>query len=111
MAGVIVTGGTGALGSAVVRQLRASGIAVAVPYRGEAGWNALRAGDPDPRTLMGAAVDLTDAAAVTRFCAQAAETLGGLSGLAAIAGAYAGGGPFEQSPEDEWTRMMSANLE
>jgi len=111
MVAVVVTGGTGALGSALVRHLRAARVPVAVTYRGEAGWNALRAADPEPRTLMGGSVDLTDAAAVTRFFGEVAETLGGISGLAAVAGAYAGSGPLEQSPDGEWERMLSANLE
>ena len=42
MAGHIVTGGTGALGREVVRVLLAGGASVAVPYREEEGWRALR---------------------------------------------------------------------
>jgi len=43
---VIVSGGTGGLGQAVVTALVAAGARVAVPYRGEAGWQKLEAATP-----------------------------------------------------------------
>ena len=53
MAAHIVTGGTGALGREVVRALLAGGASVAVPYRGEEGWQALRdAAQGTPATLL-----------------------------------------------------------
>ena len=55
-AGMLVTGGTGALGRATVLALLARGARVAVPYRGEAAWQALReAAQPlDLRIVWGA---------------------------------------------------------
>jgi NAD(P)-dependent dehydrogenase (short-subunit alcohol dehydrogenase family) len=111
MAGYVVTGGTGALGREVVRALLASGAAVAVPYRGEEGWQALREEMAAGARLSGAAVDLADVAATARFVDDAASRLGGLAGVAAIAGAYAGSGPLPEAPADEWLRMMQANLD
>jgi len=111
VAGYVVTGGTGALGREVVRALLASGAGVAVPYRGEEGWQALREEMAAGARLSGAAVDLVDVAATARFVDEAASRLGGLVGVAAIAGAYAGSGPLPEAPADEWPRMMQANLD
>jgi NAD(P)-dependent dehydrogenase (short-subunit alcohol dehydrogenase family) len=109
--GFIVSGGTGALGREVVRQLLASGSSVAVPYRGEDGWVALRDQMSAGARLLGAPVDLADAEATARFVGDAVGRLGGLAGVAAVAGAYAGSGPLPDTPPDEWRRMMQANLE
>ena len=46
-----------------------------------------------------------------RFLASAADAFGRIDGLAAIAGAYAGAGPLEEAPADEWAPMLDANLE
>jgi NAD(P)-dependent dehydrogenase (short-subunit alcohol dehydrogenase family) len=109
--GFVVTGGTGALGREIVRALLGDGASVAVPYRGEQGWHALRDSAPTGPSLWGARVDLADAEAAARFVQEAASRLGGLSGVAAVAGAYAGSGPLEEAPREEWPAMMRANLE
>ena len=111
MAGHIVTGGTGALGREVVRALLAGGHSVAVPFREEEGWRTLREEMAAGARLSGSPLDLADVAATARFADEAAERMGGLSGVAAIAGAYAGSGPLPEAPADEWTRMMHANLD
>jgi NAD(P)-dependent dehydrogenase (short-subunit alcohol dehydrogenase family) len=107
----IVTGGAGALGREVVRALLAGGASVAVPYRGEEGWQSLRDEMAAGARLWGASVDLADVAATARFVEEAAGRLGDISGVAAIAGAYAGAGPLPDAPADEWPRMMHANLD
>lgn len=107
--GFVVTGGTGALGRAVVSALVERGARVAVPYRSARDWDELRAALPEA-PLWGSPADLADPATSARFFDGAAGFLGRLDGLAALAGAYAGGQPFEQAPESEWASMMSANL-
>lgn len=111
MAGHIVTGGTGALGREVVRALLAGGASVAVPYREEEGWRALRDEMAAGARLSGAPVDLADVAATARFVDEVAARMGDISGVAAIAGAYAGSGPLPDAPAEEWPRMMHANLD
>ena len=111
MAGHIVTGGTGALGREVVRALLAGGASIAVPYRDEKGWRTLQDEMAAGTRLSGAPVDLADVAATVRFVDEAVTRLGDLSGVAAVAGAYAGSGPLAEAPADEWTRMMHANLD
>lgn len=107
---IVVSGGTGALGRAVVRAALEVGSRVAVPYRSTMEWDALRAQAREPERLFGAAADLADAADARRFVDSAAAALGGLDGAAALAGAFAGSGPFEQAPVGEWQRMLETNL-
>jgi NAD(P)-dependent dehydrogenase (short-subunit alcohol dehydrogenase family) len=105
-----VTGGTGALGRAVVEALIADGARVAVPYRRAAEWEALRSRAARPESLWGAVADVSDAAAAQAFVDAAAGWLGRLDGVAALAGGYASSGPLETSPVDEWHAMMAINL-
>jgi NAD(P)-dependent dehydrogenase (short-subunit alcohol dehydrogenase family) len=105
----VVTGGTGALGQAVVAALVERGARVAVPYRSQREWDALRSARPGA-PLWGAAADLADPAAASAFLDAAAGFLGRLDGVAALAGAYAGSGRLEKAAESEWSSMMSTNL-
>jgi NAD(P)-dependent dehydrogenase (short-subunit alcohol dehydrogenase family) len=106
----VVTGGAGALGRAVVRSLIARGDRVAVPYRSTSDWEALRNETAPSGALWGQAADLTDLAATEQFLSDAVAFLGKLDGVAALAGAYAGGSPLEQAPASDWTSMISVNL-
>jgi NAD(P)-dependent dehydrogenase (short-subunit alcohol dehydrogenase family) len=107
---ILVGGGTGALGRAVVNAALEAGSRVAVPYREPAEWDALKAQASDPSRLFGAAANLADPREAEAFVARAAEAMGGLDAVAALAGAYAGSGTFEKSPPDEWDRMIATNL-
>ena len=107
---VIVTGGTGGLGRAVVRLLLEQGARVAVPYRREDEWRAFAAEAGSDR-LFGHAADLADGAKARGFVDAAVASLGGLDGVALVAGGWAGGARFEEAPEDEWARMMRVNLD
>ena len=108
---VVVAGGTGALGSALVEILLAQGTRVAVPFRSEASFDRLRAGLPGPGGLWGRKAEIATVSGARDFMDAAATALGGLDGVAIVAGAYAGSGPLAAAPEDEWPAMMSANLE
>ena len=109
--GVLVTGGTGALGRAVVKLLIEEGARVAVSYRKASEWRALsdslKAGD----RVVGVEAELSDADAARAAVDQAARALGTLDAVALVAGGWAGGTPFDAAPADEWPRMLRANLD
>jgi NAD(P)-dependent dehydrogenase (short-subunit alcohol dehydrogenase family) len=108
--GVVVTGGTGALGRAVVLGLLERGARVAVPYRSAAEWDELRRAAGANEALLGARADIADPEAAQSFVDEASRWLGRLDGLAAVAGAYAGSGTLETAPAEEWERMLHTNL-
>ena len=106
----IVTGGTGALGRAVVLDLLRAGARVAVPYLQEEGWQSLRAhAGEHGGGLTGGSVDLTQASQVDRFVHDTAARSGRLDFLICLAGGFAAGKSFE-SDERAWERMIDLNL-
>jgi NAD(P)-dependent dehydrogenase (short-subunit alcohol dehydrogenase family) len=108
---VLVTGGTGALGSAVARLLLTQGARVAVSYRREAEWRALERAAGAGDRLVGIEAELSEDDTARAAVDRAAEALGGLDGVALVAGGWAGGTSFEAAPADEWSRMLRANLD
>ena len=108
--GVMVAGGTGALGRAVVATLLGRGVRVAVPYRSRDEWDALRAAHGKDAPLLGATSDLADPEATRAFVEQAASFLGVLDGVAIAVGTWSGGKTLEAAPAEEWDRMMRTNL-
>jgi NAD(P)-dependent dehydrogenase (short-subunit alcohol dehydrogenase family) len=106
----LVSGGTGGLGRAVVAALLERGARVAVPFRSAAAWDALRAGAAQGAALWGRAADIADPGSAAGFVDEAADWLGGLDGVAALAGAYAGSSTLESAPVREWEDMLRANL-
>jgi NAD(P)-dependent dehydrogenase (short-subunit alcohol dehydrogenase family) len=83
-----------------------------VPFRSAASWDALRQelGGATADSLWGGPADLSDPASAARFVDEAAERLGRLDGVAALAGGYAGAGTLEAAPVREWDEMMRTNL-
>jgi NAD(P)-dependent dehydrogenase (short-subunit alcohol dehydrogenase family) len=106
----IVTGGTGALGRAVVRRLLSGGHRVAVPFRTATPWSDLRAAAGMSEALWGEPADMSDPAAAEHFVEAAVSWLGGLDGAAALVGGYAGSGHLEAAPRSEWDEMLRLNL-
>lgn len=109
--GVVVTGGTGGLGRAVVRELLSQGARVVVPYRNAEAWQRLAAAAGQAAALSGENADISDLAAAHAFMQRSAERLGGISGVAALAGGYRGSGPLDAAPEAEWDDMLRVNLQ
>jgi len=108
--GVIVTGGTGALGRALVAQLVARGTRVAVPWRRAEQFRSLESDVGPDAPLLGLEADLARADGARAFVDEARRWLGALDGVALTAGGWAGGARFEAAPEDEWDRMLGSNL-
>jgi NAD(P)-dependent dehydrogenase (short-subunit alcohol dehydrogenase family) len=107
---VVVTGGTGALGGAVVSLLLERGARVAVAYRDAARWRILSERAGEAARLFGFEADVTEPAGAASFVEKATAALGGLDALALLAGAWEGGRRFETMPDGEWDRMLRANL-
>jgi NAD(P)-dependent dehydrogenase (short-subunit alcohol dehydrogenase family) len=108
----VVTGGAGALGSAVVKAFLGEGVRVAVPYRKMGELDRLRAdaGIAEGAALSGAVVDLTDEAAVLDYFESLAEDRGGLDILVNTAGGFAGGKPVHETPWSVWQQQIDVNL-
>lgn len=108
--GVVVAGGTGALGRSVVLHLLRAGTRVAVPYRGDRAWDALRDAAGPGALLYGQSADMASPAAATAFVDGAVRFLEVVDGVAALVGGFAMGGTLEAAPADEWEAMLKANL-
>jgi NAD(P)-dependent dehydrogenase (short-subunit alcohol dehydrogenase family) len=108
----IVTGGAGALGSAVVTTLLEAGAAVVVPYQFEGDLDKLRARAriPAAAKLSGAPLELTDPTAVTRYYGDIAHAHGGLDIVVNLAGGFGGGTPVHETPWSLWQQQLDLNL-
>lgn len=104
---VLVTGGTGGLGRAVVERLLSTGRTVVATWL-----------DRDERDALaelhdeGSGLTLVEADVGTREGAETAVAAGGgrLSGLVCVVGGFAMGGRLHEAPEDEFDRMMHLNV-
>ena len=101
---VLVTGGAGGLGGAVVEVLREQGWRVVAP---------VRAGATDrlPKDVVAVAAELSDADDVAAAVAVAAGEQGApLQAVVNLAGGYAGGGLVHETPVDDFEAMLRVNL-
>jgi len=102
-ASLVVSGGTGGLGSAVTRVLLEAGWHVVVPYVEERELERVQA---HPQLELVEA-DLFDAAAAAAVVEQAPAPLGGLVNLV---GGFAAGGRVHETPVEEFERQFQLNL-
>jgi NAD(P)-dependent dehydrogenase (short-subunit alcohol dehydrogenase family) len=107
----IVTGGTGALGSAVTTAFLREGARVFVPYGHEGALDALRAsvGAHGDR-LEGARVDLRDEDAVATAYRAFVQAQSGLDVLVNVAGGWDGGKPVHETAWSVWQQLLDVNL-
>jgi NAD(P)-dependent dehydrogenase (short-subunit alcohol dehydrogenase family) len=108
----VVTGGAGALGSAVVGAFLEAGSRVVVPYRKKGELESLRARlaiGPDA-PLSGSVVDLADEADVLAFFERARSETGSVNVLVNAAGSFAGGAAVHETPWATWQGMIEVNL-
>ncbi len=102
MGGVIVTGGFGALGRAVVEHLAGAGHRVAAVDLA-----------PAPQDFTGelalGGVDLTNEAAVAKAYVEVADKLGGISAVVNLAGGFVWE-TIEGGSLDSWDKMYRMNL-
>lgn len=108
---VFVTGGTGALGTAVTRRLLEDGHRVAVSCRHETEVADLRAalGDLDASPVVVEA-DVTDEDSFGRALAEFHRRLGSVEVLVHLVGAWHGGEPVQEQSLQTWKRVTDLNL-
>src|SRR4029450_11294729 len=108
---VFVTGGTGALGSAVTRRLLEDGHRVAVTCRHEAEVTDLRSalGDLDPNLAVIEA-DVTDDDSFGEALAEFHDQLGSVEALGHLGGAWHGGEPVQDQSLQTWRSVTDLNL-
>jgi NAD(P)-dependent dehydrogenase (short-subunit alcohol dehydrogenase family) len=108
----VVTGGAGALGSAVVRAFLGAGARVVVPYRKEGELESLRArlGAGADAPLSGSAVDLTSEEEVAAFFERARSEAGSVNALVNAAGSFSGGAAAHETAWATWQAMLDVNL-
>lgn len=106
---ILITGGTGGLGRAVVGRLLADHSCV-VLYRSVKAWTALQQAVGPTERLYGVEADLSDEAAVQRAVSEARAHVGPLYGLVHLAGGFLAGGSVEETTTDTWNRLLQHNL-
>ena len=102
--GVLVAGGTGALGGAVLRELVDSGYAVTASYIVDRERERVEGSMGDAVSLVRA--DLSDAAGA----ADAVESVEDLEAVVNLVGGFAMGGPVHETDPEEFMRMIELNL-
>ncbi len=103
---VVVTGGAGALGSAVVMRLLDAGARCVVPCF-DAG-ELERSSDEDERVTLMPDCDLTDEAHVMRVFDEAERGPATFFGSVHVAGGFAMS-PIESTSSDDWDKLMRMN--
>jgi NAD(P)-dependent dehydrogenase (short-subunit alcohol dehydrogenase family) len=108
---IVITGGTGGLGSALVRRLLRQDVRLAVTYLlPEEASRFEHEFDIDEDRLMLRRVDATNAEAVTTFMKTVHEQWSAISGLACLVGGWAGGRDVEDTDDVRFDRMIDLNL-
>lgn len=107
----VVSGGTGGLGSAVVRKFVARGYRLGVTYlipeEGTALENEL--GLSEEHMLL-RRVDATDPEAVNDFFKAVSDQFGGIHIVCSLVGGWAGGRDVEETDDVRFERMIDLNL-
>ncbi len=108
---VVITGGTGGLGKALVRQLLAENYKLAVTYLLPDEAKAFEEEfDFDEDQLLLIRVDATNAEAVNSLFKDVSEKFGGIHGLVSLVGGWAGGRDVEETDDVRLERMLDLNL-
>jgi NAD(P)-dependent dehydrogenase (short-subunit alcohol dehydrogenase family) len=111
---IVITGGTGGLGTALARRLLGTDARLAISYllpeeaaRFEQRFDA---DDVEDDRIVLRRVDATNPESVTSFMKQVAEEMGPISGLACLVGGWAGGRDVADTDDVRFERMVDLNL-
>ncbi len=108
---VVITGGTGGLGTALVRRLVTQDYRLAVTYLlPEEAQQFESEFEVDEKRVMLTRVDCTNAEAVSTYVKGVADQWGNLHGLCALVGGWAGGRDVEETDDVRFERMLDLNL-
>ena len=108
---VVITGGTGGLGTSLVRRLVTQDYRLAVTYlMPDEAQQFEKEFDIDEDRLLLTRVDATNAEAVVSLFKDVADNWGPIHGLCSLVGGWAGGRDVEDTDDVRFERMMDLNL-
>ncbi|MFO7300037.1 MAG: SDR family NAD(P)-dependent oxidoreductase [Actinomycetes bacterium] len=108
---IVITGGTGGLGTALVRRLFGQDYRMAVTYLLPAEAEQFeREFDVDDERIILRRVDATNPEQVTAFFDEVARTWGAIHGVSALVGGWAGGRDVVETDDVRLERMFDLNL-
>jgi NAD(P)-dependent dehydrogenase (short-subunit alcohol dehydrogenase family) len=108
---VVITGGTGGLGTALVRRLIKKGYRLAITYLlPDEAQGFETEFEVDEKKLMLTRVDCTNAEAVNTYIKEVADRWGAIHGLCSLVGGWAGGRDVEETDDVRFERMLDLNL-
>ena len=107
---ILVTGGTGALGTAVTKRLLDDGHQVAATWvvKDEAAALQTSVGENDRLKIV--EVDVTDEASIAAALDGIRNEMGAVDALVHLVGGWKGGEPVHDMSLESWDRMMALNL-
>lgn len=108
---IVITGGTGGLGSALVRRLVDKDYRLAITYLLPAEAQQFESEfDIDEDKIILTRVDATNPEAVTSLFKDIAERWSSIDGLCSLVGGWAGGRDVEETDDVRFERMLDLNL-
>jgi len=108
---LVITGGTGTLGTALVRRLASSDYRFAATYLVPEEARVFEEAVPlDEDRLLLARVDAANTSEVEGFMGRVADHFGGIDALCCLAGRWAGGRDVADTDDLRFDRMIDANL-
>lgn len=108
---ILITGATGALGAAIVDTFAQTEAHLALVAQSEQKVTSLANKSRLPtERLLALAADVTQADAVEALVETILARFGRLDALLNTVGGWSGGKPVEETPIEEWDRLMALNL-
>lgn len=108
---VVITGGTGGLGTALVRRLIREDYRMAITYLLPDEATAFESEfEVDEEQISLTRVDCTNPEAVNTFIKGVADNWGEIHGLCSLVGGWAGGRDVEETDDVRFERMLDLNL-